>query len=72
MGFVLILWWFFFCSEIDGVEEGLRRDNSEYGEGGGGANNGVGEEGSKLSAGAVCGERRGSSYACSAQADDGL
>lgn len=72
IGFGVILGWFPFCAEIDGVEEGLRGDNSEYGEGGGGANNGVGAEGSELSTGSIYGERRSTSYACSAQADDGF
>lgn len=72
VGFGVIPGCCFSWAEINGVEEGLRRDNSEYGEGGGGADNGVGKEGSELSAGAVYGERRGSSYAGSAQADDGF
>lgn len=31
-------------SEIDGFEEGLRGDNPQHGEGGGGAYYGIGEE----------------------------
>lgn len=40
-----------FLSEIDGVEEGLRRYHPEHGEGGGGAYHGVGAESHALSAG---------------------
>ena len=44
--------------EIEGIEECLQWDNSEYGEWGDDANNVVRVEGSKLSVGFICGKRK--------------
>lgn len=47
------LWVFGFVLEIDGFEEGLRRNNPQHGERGGGTYCSVGEKSSAVSKGAL-------------------
>lgn len=56
----------FVVTEIDGLEEGLRRHDSEHGERGGSEDNGVGKKSNQVSAGAGCCERRGPAHDASA------